>query len=119
MPIDSKFASHMFNNYLEAQESGDKNSLDRATKELRQSLLRDDIREKYIGSNTTNEGIMFIPSESLVNVVYSLEEVREKIYRDHDIIVIDYQTLIAYLGNLSTATMPLLCKKIYYKLRLI
>lgn len=103
MPIDSKFASQMFSNYLEAQESGDKNSLDRATKELRQSLIRDakDIREKYIGSNTTNEGIMFIPSESLVNVVYSLEEVREKIYRDHDIIVMGPSNLIAYLGNLK------------------
>lgn len=103
MPVDSKFASQIFNNYLEAQDSGDREALDRAERDLRQSILRDakDIREKYIGSNTTNEGIMFIPSEALVNIVYSLDDIRERVYRENDIIIMGPANLVAYLGNLK------------------
>ncbi len=68
LPIDSKFPADAYHKLLDAQESGDKTSVDVAEKELRTRLVRfaKDIHEKYIHvPETTEFGIMFLPFEGL------------------------------------------------------
>ncbi|MCH5211380.1 MAG: DNA recombination protein RmuC [Oscillospiraceae bacterium] len=68
MPIDSKFPADTYSAFLEAQESGDKQKIDAASRLLRQRILSEarDIHEKYVSPPyTTDFAIMFLPTEGL------------------------------------------------------
>ena len=68
LPIDSKFPLVSYHKIREAIDSGDKEMLDSARKELRQKIraYAKDISNKYIDApNTTDFAIMFLPTEGL------------------------------------------------------
>ena len=60
--------------------------------------LNQDINEKYIQSGITIElGIMYIPSESLMQLIDSIGNIREEIFRDNRVLIMGPNSLAAYL----------------------
>ena len=57
-----------------------------------------DIKEKYIQTGTTIDlGIMYIPSESLMQLIDSIDNLREQIFRDSRVLIMGPNSLAAYL----------------------
>ena len=100
LPIDAKFPSALFDNYLEASESGDKNIEKKAKDDIRRHLVNNagDIRDKYIQEGITIDlGVMFIPSEYLMQVIDSIGSIREDLFRDKRVLIMGPNSLAAYL----------------------
>ena len=67
LPIDAKFPSALFDNFINASESGDERLVKKTRDDIRRHVLKDasDIKEKYVQSGITVDlGVMYIPSES-------------------------------------------------------
>ena len=100
LPIDAKFPSALFDNFLKASESGDEKQVKSSRDEIRRHVLKDasDIKEKYIQSGITIDlGVMYIPSESLMQIIDSLDNIREAIFRDYRVLIMGPNSLAAYL----------------------
>ena len=100
LPIDAKFPSALFDNYLNASESGDEKLVKKSKDDIRRHVLKDasDIKEKYIQSGITVDlGVMYIPSESLMQIIDTLDNIRESIFRDHRVLIMGPNSLAAYL----------------------
>ena len=77
MPIDAKFPSGLYDGYLEATRSGDDKLVKNSLNEIRRKVLSDaeDINTKYIQSGiTTDMGVMFIPSEALLQLIDTIDK---------------------------------------------
>ena len=100
LPIDAKFPSGLYDNYLSAVDSSDSQSIKTAIDAIRRHIINDanDINSKYIQSGITIElGIMFIPSESLMQLIDSISDIREQIFRDNRVLIMGPNSLAAYL----------------------
>ena len=100
LPIDAKFPSALFDNFLKASESGNEKQVKSSRDEIRRHVLKDasDIKEKYIQSGITIDlGVMYIPSESLMQIIDSLDNIREAIFRDYRVLIMGPNSLAAYL----------------------
>lgn len=100
LPIDAKFPSALFDNFLKASESGDEKQVKSSRDEIKRHVLKDasDIKEKYIQSGITIDlGVMYIPSESLMQIIDSLDNIREAIFRDYRVLIMGPNSLAAYL----------------------
>ena len=100
LPIDAKFPSALFDNFLKASESSDEKQVKSSRDEIRRHVLKDasDIKEKYIQSGITIDlGVMYIPSESLMQIIDSLDNIREAIFRDYRVLIMGPNSLAAYL----------------------
>ena len=100
LPIDAKFPSGLYDNYLSAVDSSDSQSIKTAIDSIRRHIINDanDINSKYIQSGITIElGIMFIPSESLMQLIDSISDIREQIFRDNRVLIMGPNSLAAYL----------------------
>ena len=100
LPIDAKFPSGLYDNYLSAVDSGNSQEIKVAKDAIRRHVVNDanDINNKYIQSGITIElGIMFIPSESLMQLIDSISDIRERIFRDNRVLVMGPNSLAAYL----------------------
>ena len=100
LPIDAKFPSGLYDNYLSAVESGDSQGIKVAKDSIRRHVVNDanEINNKYIQSGITIElGIMFIPSESLMQLIDSISDIREQIFRDNRVLIMGPNSLAAYL----------------------
>ena len=100
LPIDAKFPSGLYDNYLSAVDSSDSQSTKTAIDAIRRHIINDanDINSKYIQSGITIElGIMFIPSESLMQLIDSISDIREQIFRDSRVLIMGPNSLAAYL----------------------
>lgn len=100
MPIDAKFPSGLFDNYLAAVDSKDQQLIKRSTDEIKRHVVTDakDIKDKYIQSGITVElGVMYIPSEALMQLIDSIDNIREHIFRDSRILIMGPNSLAAYL----------------------
>ena len=100
LPIDAKFPSGLYDNYLSAVDSSDSQSTKTAIDAIRRHVINDanDINSKYIQSGVTIElGIMFIPSESLMQLIDSISDIREQIFRDNRVLIMGPNSLAAYL----------------------
>ena len=63
-----------------------------------------DIKEKYIQAGKTIDlGVMFIPSESLMQLIDSIEDLRKTIFRDSRVLVMGPNSLAAYLISIHMA----------------
>ena len=74
MPIDAKFPSALFDNYLNASELGDEKLVKKSKDDIKRHVIKDasDIKAKYIQSGITVDlGVMYIPSESLMQIIDS------------------------------------------------
>ena len=100
LPIDAKFPSALFDNFINASESGDEKLVKKTRDDIRRHVLKDasDIKEKYVQSGITVDlGVMYIPSESLMQTIDSLENIREMIFRDYRVLIMGPNSLAAYL----------------------
>ena len=100
MPIDAKFPSALYDNYMDASSRGEKDSVNTALTSIKRHVISDakDIKEKYMQAGKTIDlGVMFIPSESLMQLIDSIEDLRKIIFRDSRILVMGPNSLAAYL----------------------
>ena len=100
MPIDAKFPSALYDNYIDASSRGEKDSVNTALTSIKRHVISDakDIKEKYMQAGQTIDlGVMFIPSESLMQLIDSIEDLRKIIFRDSRVLVMGPNSLAAYL----------------------
>ena len=100
LPIDAKFPSALFDNFINASESGDEKLVKKSRDDIRRHVIKDasDIKEKYVQSGITVDlGVMYIPSESLMQTIDSLDNIREIIFRDYRVLIMGPNSLAAYL----------------------
>ena len=100
MPIDAKFPSALYDNYMDASSRGEKDSVNAALNAIKRHVISDanDIKEKYMQPGKTIDlGVMFIPSESLMQLIDSIEDLRKIIFRDNRVLVMGPNSLAAYL----------------------
>ena len=100
LPIDAKFPSALYDNYIDASNRGDKDSVNTALNAIKRHVTNDakDIKEKYTQTGITIDlGVMFIPSESLMQLIDSIEDLRQSVFRDSRVLVMGPNSLAAYL----------------------
>ena len=100
MPIDAKFPSALYDNYMDASSRGEKDSVKAALTAIKRHVVSDakDIKEKYMQAGKTIDlGVMFIPSESLMQLIDTIEDLRKIIFRDSRVLVMGPNSLAAYL----------------------
>ena len=104
LPIDAKFSSALYDTYIQAADSGNGQAVKLATTAIERSVKQNaaDIESKYMQTGITVEfGVMFIPSESLMQLIDSIENLRENIFRDSRILMMGPNTLAAYLISIN------------------
>jgi DNA recombination protein RmuC len=100
LPIDAKFPSGLYDSYLLSVEQSDDRAIKKSIDDIKRHVINDasDIQEKYIQSGITIDlGIMFIPSESLMQLIDSIGNIREIIFRDSRVLIMGPNSLAAYL----------------------
>lgn len=113
LPIDSKFPGDTYSALQSAYETGDKESVDAAFKELtvRIKASAKDIRDKYVKPPyTTNFGIMFLPFEGLYAEVVNHGLV-EELQRLYQVNVAGPSTMAALLNSLYMGFRTLAIQK--------
>jgi len=100
LPIDAKFPSGLYDSYILSVEQSDDRAIKKSIDDIKRHIVNDasDIQEKYIQSGITIDlGIMFIPSESLMQLIDSIGNIREIIFRDSRVLIMGPNSLAAYL----------------------
>ena len=114
LPIDSKFPLEDYYRLEDAYESGDKEQVELYRKSLLNSIKRfaKDINKKYLNSpETTNFGIMFLPTEGLYSEVVRNASFFDSLRRDENIVVAGPSTLSALLNSLAVGFKTLNIQK--------
>lgn len=102
-PIDAKFPSGLYDNYLNASSNGNRDQVNSSKREIERHVKNDaeDIQKKYIIDGKTSDiGIMYIPSESLLQLIDSMS-LREDLFRDYRVLLLGPNSLAAYLISVS------------------
>lgn len=103
LPIDSKFPGDTYAAVKNAYESGNKEEISRAIKQLTDTLKKEakDIKEKYIDPpNTTDFAVLFLPFEGLYAEVVNLGLV-EALQNEYKINIAGPSTMAALLNSLQ------------------
>ncbi|WP_449459287.1 DNA recombination protein RmuC [Streptococcus suis] len=104
LPIDSKFPLADYYRLEDAYESGDKDQIDLHRKNLLVAIKRfaKDIQSKYLNPpETTNFGVLFLPTEGLYSEVVRNPIFFDELRRQENIVVAGPTTLSALLNSLS------------------
>ena len=100
LPIDAKFPSALYDNYIEAADAGNRDQVRDAENAIKRRVISDaaDIKEKYVQTGITIDlGIMYIPSESLMQLIDRLDGLREQVFSDSRVLILGPNSLAAYL----------------------
>jgi DNA recombination protein RmuC len=114
LPIDAKFPMEDYQRLIDAQESGDAAAAAEAMKllEARVKAEAKSIRDKYIDPpNTTEFGILFLPTEGLYAEVLRRSGLWETLQRDFRVVVTGPTTLSALLNSLQMGFRTLAIQK--------
>ncbi|MGT2898366.1 DNA recombination protein RmuC [Streptococcus macedonicus] len=114
LPIDSKFPLEDYYRLEGAYESGDKEQVELYRKSLLNSIKRfaKDINKKYLNPpETTNFGIMFLPTEGLYSEVVRNANFFDSLRRDENIVIAGPSTLSALLNSLAVGFKTLNIQK--------
>ncbi|MBM7178889.1 DNA recombination protein RmuC [Streptococcus suis] len=104
LPIDSKFPLADYYRLEDAYESGNKDQIDLHRKNLLAAIKRfaKDIQSKYLNPpETTNFGVLFLPTEGLYSEVVRNPIFFDELRRQENIVVAGPTTLSALLNSLS------------------
>ena len=113
MPIDAKFPSGLYDKYLKAAENLDKKAVDESEKEIIRHLKKESksISSKYVLEGvTTDYAILYLPSESLFQLVMKLN-IKEKILKEDRILILGPNSLAAYIISLQMGFRTLTLNK--------
>ena len=100
LPIDAKFPSGLYDTYLDAIDQTDERLIKKSIDDIKRHVIKDasDIQDKYLQSGITVDlGVMYIPSESLMQLIDSIENLRESVFRDSRVLIMGPNSLAAYL----------------------
>ena len=114
LPIDSKFPGDTFAALQDAYETGSRERIDAAKKQLEQVIrgCAKDIRDKYIEPPyTTNFAILFLPFEGLYAEVVNSADLVERLQREYHINVAGPSTMAAILNALQMGFQTLAIQK--------
>jgi DNA recombination protein RmuC len=114
LPIDAKFPQENYQRLLEASDRGDAEAVEAAAKELEGfvRLSAKDIRDKYLDPpNTTDFGILFLPTEGLYAEVLRRPGLADAVQRDMRVVLAGPTTLWAVLNSLQMGFRTLAIEK--------
>ena len=114
LPIDSKFPLEDYYRLEDAYESGNKEEIENHRKSLLASIKRfaKDINKKYLNPpETTNFGILFLPTEGLYAEVVRQPAFFDALRREENIVIAGPSTLSALLNSLSVGFRTLNIQK--------
>jgi DNA recombination protein RmuC len=114
LPIDAKFPTEDYQRLVEASENGDAAGVEVAGKalELRIRGCAKEIRDKYVHPpETTDFGILFLPTEGLYAEVVRRAGLAEGLQRDYRVTVSGPSTLTALLTSLQMGFRTLAIQK--------
>jgi len=114
LPIDAKFPIEDYQRLLEAQENGNVELVNEASKalEIRIKTEAKKISEKYIDPpNTTDFAFMFLPIEGLYAEVLRIVGLTDKLQRENKIIIAGPTTIYALLNSLQMGFKTLAIEK--------
>jgi len=114
LPVDAKFPLEDYYRLLDAHEKGDDKLAEEAHQKLAQRIKGQakDIRDKYLDPpQTTDFGIMFLPTESLFAEVLRIPGLCEELQRTFRVSVAGPTTLAALLNSLSMGFRTLAIEK--------
>ena len=100
IPIDSKFYAGQYQNYQSAGNDADRKKV---LRDLRTAILRDaeDISSKYILQNTTsNYAVLYVASEKLVDLIDTIDGLRQECLTEKKILILGPNTLAAFLDTI-------------------
>ncbi|MGT2896399.1 DNA recombination protein RmuC [Streptococcus entericus] len=114
LPIDAKFPLEDYYRLEEAYELADRDGIDQHRKALLASVKRfaKDIQKKYLNPpETTQFGILFLPTEGLYAEVVRQADFFDRLRREEQILVAGPSTLSALLNALSVGFKTLNIQK--------
>ena len=114
LPIDAKFPKDIYEQLLDAYESGDLQRVETTSRILEQTIrsMAKDIRDKYLAPpHTTDFGIMFLPFESIYGEVTRRAALLEQLQQEYHVIVTGPTTLAAILNSLQMGFRTLAIQK--------
>jgi len=114
LPIDSKFPQEDYLRLVEAADSADQDSIQKATAELLRSVHASakEISSKYIDPpRTTDFAIMFLPTEGLYAEVLRQPGQVEEMQNRHRVVIAGPTTLTAILSSLRMGFQTLALEK--------
>ena len=114
LPIDAKFPKDVYEQLLDAYESGDLQRVGTTSRMLEQTIrgMAKNIRDKYLAPPyTTDFGIMFLPFESIYGEVTRRAALLEQLQQEYHVIVTGPTTLAAILNSLQMGFRTLAIQK--------
>lgn len=114
LPIDAKFPKDVYEQLLDAYDSGDQQRVESSSRLLEQTIrgMAKDIRDKYLAPpHTTDFGIMFLPFESIYGEVTRRAALLEQLQQEYRVIVTGPTTLAAILNSLQMGFRTLAIQK--------
>ena len=114
LPIDSKFPLEKYESLVTAYDTGNKELVDAEIKKLETEIKNSaqKIKNKYINPpDTTDFGILFLPTEGLYAEVVRQTELIKKLQKEYKIIVTGPSTLAALLNSLQMGFQTLAIQK--------
>lgn len=103
LPIDSKFPADDYLRYADAANAGDSAAAESYLKYFKEAVLRQgrSIRDKYIGSATTDFAVMYLPSESVYAEVVRDTALMDRLRHDCGVVPCGPSTMAALLNSLK------------------
>ena len=114
LPIDAKFPKEDYERLMEAADRADAAGVEEAAKQLEARIKLDakNIRDKYLDPpNTTDFGILFLPTEGLYAEALRRPGLMEILQREFRVVIASPSTLWAYLNSLQMGFRTLAIQK--------
>lgn len=114
LPLDAKFPLEVYNKLLDAYDMQDQAQIEVNSKNLERFIKKSakDIRDKYIDPpNTTDFGLMFLPTEGIYAEVLKNQNLVELIQREYKVNITGPTTLVAILNSLQMGFRSLAIEK--------
>ena len=114
LPLGAKFPLEVYNKLLDAYDLQNQAQIDAASKNLERFIKKSakDIRDKYIDPpNTTDFGLMFLPTEGIYAEVLKNQSLVEFVQREYNINITGPTTLVALLNSLQMGFRSLAIEK--------
>lgn len=114
LPIDAKFPLEDYQRLMAAREVGDVAQMESVAKDLVNRIKSEakDIRDKYIAPpETTDFGILYLPTEGLYAEITQRAGLQELLQRDYRVMVAGPNTVAALLNSLQMGFRTLAIEK--------